>query len=72
MTTSSDPLVSGLGGDAAATDDTDAPAKVGRGDLEADAARSGADADTSDAPQDSDGVPVGSADADADVEQSTA
>jgi hypothetical protein len=45
---------------------------VGASDADADAARSGADADLDDANRDSDGVPVGSADQDADARRSGA
>lgn len=45
---------------------------VGASDADADAARSGADADLSDATRDSDGVPVGTADAEADRRESGA
>jgi hypothetical protein len=45
---------------------------VGASDAEADAARSGADADLTDATRDSDGVPVGEADLEEDKRQSGA
>ena len=54
------------------TPDTDTGPTVGASDAEADAARSGADADLTDAQRDSDGVPVGEADLEEDNRRSGA
>ncbi len=73
MTTASSPqglpLAAAVGA-AAVDDENDTPDSgptVGRSDAEADAARSGADADLTGASRDTDGVPVGDDDADEDA-----
>jgi hypothetical protein len=52
-------------------DDNNERELVGTADAEADAARSGADVDLTDAQRDSDGVPVGQADVQADIDRAS-
>jgi hypothetical protein len=68
------PLAAAVGAEAVDDENKtpDSGPTVGRSDAEADAARSGADVDLSDATRDDDGVPVGEADADEDARQSGA
>jgi hypothetical protein len=67
------PLAAAAAADLVETDDQqDSGPTVGAADAEADAARSGADVDLTDANRDSDGTPVGTADRDADAERSGA
>jgi hypothetical protein len=52
-------------------DDNNERELVGTADAEADAARSGADVDVDDTQRDSDGVPVGQADVQADIDRAS-
>ncbi|GIM90961.1 hypothetical protein [Paractinoplanes toevensis] len=74
MTTPQNPLVpAALAADLTSDDDeTRAGTPVGAADAEADAARSGADADPAHGARDTDGVPVGEADHEADKRASGA
>lgn len=68
MTSSLPPLGAPLAADVTGDDDTPGGGPlVGASDAAADAARGGADVDLDGATRDSDGVPVGSDDADADA-----
>ncbi|WP_328473163.1 hypothetical protein OHA21_11790 [Actinoplanes sp. NBC_00393] len=67
------PLAAAIAGERNDTDEeTRTGPTVGAADAEADAARSGADADLTEATHDTDGVPVGSADVEADKRASGA
>jgi hypothetical protein len=67
------PLAAAVAAQQTDTDEQDRTGPtVGASDAEADAARSGADADLSDTTRDSDGVPVGEDDVEADKRRSGA
>jgi hypothetical protein len=68
------PLAAAIGAEAVDDENRtpDSGPTVGRADAEADAARSGADADLAGGDRDTDGVPVGDADVDEDIRQSGA
>jgi hypothetical protein len=67
------PLAAAVAADGVETDDKpDTGPTVGASDADADAARSGADVDVTNANRDSDGAAVGDADRDADAERSGA